>query len=107
MGSTVVRLSERRGAAPATQNRRIAAVRGLFEFAVIAGAVGSSPVPTPRRSSGLRARRGLLGHVPVRHHGRVVGWFVNSAACRRVSSSPRWRLSSPTWARTATGRWCC
>jgi len=38
-GSTVVRLSERRGAAAATQNRRIAAVRALFEFAVITGVV--------------------------------------------------------------------
>ena len=74
-GSTVVRLAERRGAAPATMNRRISAVRGLFEFAVITGVVATSPVPSPRRTSGLRARRGLLGHVPVRHPrpgGRLV-----------------------------------
>jgi integrase/recombinase XerC len=74
-GSTVVRLFERRGAAPATQNRRIAAVRGLFEFAVITGVVMTSPVPAPRRTSGLRARRGLLGHIPARHRspgGRLV-----------------------------------
>lgn len=73
--SMVVRLSEWRGAAAATQNRRIAAVRGLFEFAVITGVVKTSPVPAARRSSGLRARRGLLGHVPVRHPrsgGRLV-----------------------------------
>ena len=73
-GSTVVRLSQWRGAAPATQNRRIAAVRGLFEFAVVAGVIRKCPVPTPRRTSGLRAR-GLLGHVPVRHPrsgGRLV-----------------------------------
>ena len=75
VGSTVVRLSERRGAAPATMNRRIAAVRGLFEFAVVTGVIKTSPVPSPRRTSGLRARRGLLGHVPVRHPrpgGRLV-----------------------------------
>jgi integrase/recombinase XerC len=74
-GSTVVRLCERRGAAPATQNRRIAAVRGLFEFAVMTGVVMTSPVPAPRRTSGLRARRGLLGHIPARHPssgGRLV-----------------------------------
>jgi site-specific recombinase XerD len=74
-GSAVVRLSECRGAAPATQNRRIAAVRGLFEFAVITGVVQTSPVPAPRRTSGLRARRGLLGHVSSRHPrsgGRLV-----------------------------------
>jgi integrase/recombinase XerC len=50
-------------------------VRGLFEFAVIAGVVQTSPVPAPRRTSGLRARRGLLGHVPARHRhggGRLV-----------------------------------
>jgi len=75
VGSTVVRLFERRGAAPATQNRRVAAVRGLFEFAVITGVVQRSPVPAPRRSSGLRTRRGLLGHVQARHPrpgGRLV-----------------------------------
>ena len=56
-------------------NRRIAAVRGLFEFAVIIGMVLTSPVPSPRRTSGLRARRGLLGHIPARHRrpgGRLV-----------------------------------
>jgi integrase/recombinase XerC len=63
-GGTVVRLAERRGAAPATMNRRIAAVRGLFEYLVMAGDIAASPVPAARRSSGLRAsRRGLLGHL--------------------------------------------
>jgi integrase/recombinase XerC len=60
----VVRLDRRRGASPATMNRRIAAVRGLFEYAVMAGLRTVSPVPAARRSSGLRAvRRGMLGHV--------------------------------------------
>jgi len=63
-GKTVVRLGAGRGAAPATMNRRIAAVRGLFEFAVMTGARAENPVPAARRSSGLRpGRRGLLGHV--------------------------------------------
>lgn len=45
-------------------NRRVAAARGLFEFAVMSGEVEANPVPAPRRSSGLRARRrGLLGHI--------------------------------------------
>jgi site-specific recombinase XerD len=49
---------------PATMNRRIAAVRGLFEFAVMTGTRAGNPVPAARRSSGLRAsRRGLLGHI--------------------------------------------
>ena len=51
-------------------------MRALFEFAVLAGVRADSPVPSPRRSLGLRARRrGLLGHVPARHlrrGGRLV-----------------------------------
>jgi len=63
-GQTVVRLGTGRGAAAATMNRRIAAVRGLFEFAVMTGARAENPVPAARRSTGLRpARRGLLGHI--------------------------------------------
>jgi integrase/recombinase XerC len=75
--ATVVRLADRRGAAAATMNRRIAAVRGLFEFAVITGVRSDSPVPSPRRSSGLRAPRGLLGHLPTRH-ARTGGRFVRA-----------------------------
>jgi integrase/recombinase XerC len=74
-GATVVRLADRYGAAPATMNRRIAAVRGLFEYVVITGVRVDSPVPSPRRSSGLRAPRGLLGHLPARRprgSGRLV-----------------------------------
>jgi integrase/recombinase XerC len=60
----VVRLTDRRGAAPATMNRRIAAVRALFTYLAIIGDRASSPVPAARGSSGLRAtRRGLLGHL--------------------------------------------
>ena len=63
-GQRVVRLNGGRGAAPATMNRRVAAARGLFEYAVMIDELGSNPVPVPRRSSGLRSRRrGLLGHV--------------------------------------------
>lgn len=76
--ATVVRLADRRGAAAATMNRRIAAVRGLFEFAVIAGVRADSPVPSPRRSSGLRAPRGLLGHLPIRH-ARTGGRLVRAS----------------------------
>jgi len=45
-------------------NRRVAAVRGLFEFLVMRQGITASPVPAPRRSSGLRpVPRGLLGHL--------------------------------------------
>ncbi len=64
----VVQLAGRRGAAPATMNRRVAALRGLFEYAVITGARSSNPVPRRRHSTGLRAHpRGLLGHLGPRH----------------------------------------
>lgn len=60
----VVRIDRRRRPAPATINRRIAAVRGLFEYLVVMGARAINPVPAARRSAGLRAtRRGLLGHL--------------------------------------------
>lgn len=65
----------RRGPAPATMNRRIAAVRGLFEHLVMTGDLADNPVPVARRASGLRGqRKGLLGHVAVRSRseGRLV-----------------------------------
>ena len=75
-GLKVVPIGARRGAAPATANRRIASLRGLFEFAVLAGARADSPVPTARRATGLRSkRRGLLGHISTgkaRSGGRLV-----------------------------------
>jgi len=62
--ATVVRLTERGRPAPATMNRRVAAVRGLFEYLVMTGELSASPVPAGRRSSGLRVpARGLLGHL--------------------------------------------
>lgn len=61
--------------APATLNRRISAVRGLFEHLVTTGARADNPVPAARRASGLRGQhRGLLGHVATRSRpgGRLV-----------------------------------
>lgn len=72
----VVRIREWLGPAPATMNRRIAAVRGLFEFAVQTGLRDENPVPMARRASGLREKpRGLLGHIGrrrPRRGGRLV-----------------------------------
>jgi site-specific recombinase XerD len=56
-------------------NRRVAAVRGLFEHLVMTGERADNPVPAARRASGLRGQRnGLLGHVAVRSRagGRLV-----------------------------------
>ncbi|MBT8227053.1 MAG: tyrosine-type recombinase/integrase [Dactylosporangium sp.] len=81
----VVRLDRRRGAAPATMNRRVAAVRGLFEYAVMSGLRTESPVPTARRSSGLRAvKRGMLGHVD---SGRSTGGGQLVRTQRRLPES--------------------
>ncbi|MGH9278671.1 MAG: tyrosine-type recombinase/integrase [Acidimicrobiales bacterium] len=72
----VVRLADRRGPAPATVNRRVAAVRGLFEYAVICGVRADNPVPAGRHSSGMRAPRGgMLAHTDggrQRRGGRLV-----------------------------------
>ena len=62
-GQIVVRLGAARGAMPATMNRRIAAVRGLLEFAVMTGARAENPVPAARRLGPRPSRRGLLGHI--------------------------------------------
>lgn len=67
--ATVVPIAGAR-VAPATMNRRIAAVRGLFEHLVTTGVRAENPVPSARRSSGLRTQRGLLGHLgPGRRRG--------------------------------------
>ena len=77
--SVVVELSSRTGAAPATMNRRIAAVRGLFEYAVVAGVCAQNPVPAARRSTGVRAqRRGLLAHLGPGRSGRGAGRLVRA-----------------------------
>jgi integrase/recombinase XerC len=62
-GQRVVPLAPR-GAAPASVNRRVAAVRSFFEHLVMRGVRATNPVPVPRRSSGLRIKtRGVLGHL--------------------------------------------
>jgi integrase/recombinase XerC len=67
----VVRLTRFAGAAPSSVNRRVAAVRALFEHQVVLGARAENPVPAPRRGQGLRAKsRGVLGHLgPGRRRG--------------------------------------
>jgi integrase/recombinase XerC len=60
----MVRLTRHAGAAPSSINRRVAAVRALFEHQVVLGARAENPVPAPRRGQGLRAKsRGVLGHL--------------------------------------------
>ncbi len=72
----VVAITAGRGSAPASVNRRVAAVRAFFEHQVLAGAREDNPVPSPRRGQGLRPKaRGLLGHLGPgrpRQGGRLV-----------------------------------
>lgn len=55
-GSGRVVALQRSGPAPAMMNRRISAVRGLFEHLVITGVPAHNPVPAARRANGLRTR---------------------------------------------------
>lgn len=57
----VVRLP--REAAPATKNRRVAALRALFDYLVLAGVRSDNPVPAGRRARAGARRRGLLTHL--------------------------------------------
>lgn len=72
----VVGIRDHLSPAPATMNRRVAAVRGLFEFTVQTGLRSDNPVPVARRAGGLREkRRGMLGHLGRRRprtNGRLV-----------------------------------
>ncbi len=72
----VVAITARRGSAPASVNRRAAAIRAFFEHQVLAGARQDNPVPAPRRGQGLRPKaRGVLGHLGpgrARQGGRLV-----------------------------------
>jgi site-specific recombinase XerD len=75
----VFKISSRAGAAPATINRRVAAVRGLFEYAVMAGSCERNPVPAARRSTGARVQqRGILGHLGPGRRGRSAGRLVRA-----------------------------
>lgn len=60
-GQVVVQL--RRDVAPATKNRRVAALRAFFDYAVLARVRPGNPVPAGRRVRAGERRRGLLGHL--------------------------------------------
>jgi integrase/recombinase XerC len=76
-GGVVVAIARRSGVCASTMNQRIAAARGLFEYAVVSGARTSSPVPSARRATGLVAKpRGLLGHLSTTRRGGGGGHLV-------------------------------
>ena len=75
-GRVVVQLAERHGAAPATVNRRVAALRAVFEYALLTGVRADNPVPVARRSPAGARRRGLLGHLGTSRHRSSGGRLV-------------------------------
>jgi site-specific recombinase XerD len=84
----VMSLTAGRGSAPASVNRRAAAVRAFFEHQVLSGAREDNPVPAPRRGQGLRPKaRGVLGHLgPGR--ARQGGRLVRQQRCLPESLEP-------------------
>jgi site-specific recombinase XerD len=101
----VVPITRAAGAAPSTMNQRIAAVRGLFDYAVLSGIRTASPVPSSRRSTGLVPKpRGLLGISARAVAGEAEGTWSNSlSACPRLWSRLMCRTSWPTSTPTVTG----
>src|SRR3954452_8965450 len=67
------------GTAPATVNRRVAAVRAFFEHQVMTGVRADNPVPAPRRGQGLGpTSRGLLGPLGPGRSAAAGGWCASS-----------------------------
>lgn len=105
-GSGRVVALQRPGPAPATMNRRISAVRGLFEHLVIAGVRADNPVPATRRAKGLRTpREGCWDMCARGVPGVGVGWSASHSACPRASRVTTSSRSCGIWRRTATAQW--
>jgi integrase/recombinase XerC len=96
VGGKVVRLA-RTGPAAATMNRRVSAVRGLFEHQVMVGAMAENPVPAARRANGLRTpARGLLAMSVRDGPAGAAGWSARLTGCLRASTGTMSRPSSRT-----------
>ena len=74
----------RRGPAPATMNRRIAAVRGLFEYMVMIGERADNPVPAARRASGLVVNATVFWVMSRSVNASAVALSASRSGCRRV-----------------------
>jgi integrase/recombinase XerC len=86
VSGVVVPISAGPVASASTMNQRIAALRGLFEYAVIAGVRASSPVPSARRATGLSSKpRGVLGHLATGRRRSAGGHLVKQP--RRLPES--------------------
>ena len=110
----VVPISRRRGSAPASVNRRAAAVRALFEYSVMAGAREDNPVPTPHRGARLATQSPRCSGTS-RAGASPPGWAPGPPAAS-VTRVPRlggrssllgrsWHLSGPSHRAVDGFRW--
>ncbi|ETZ40441.1 phage integrase, N-terminal SAM-like domain protein [Mycobacterium avium MAV_120809_2495] len=92
--------------AASTVNRRVAAVRALFEYLVMTGVCTDNPVPSPRRDRAAPVAAGCSVIWVPGVHAVAVGWCVSRSVfrnrCPPTMSTRSWRH----WQRTGTGRWC-
>ena len=93
--SASVNAERSRSAAASTVNRRVAAVRALFEYLVMTGRRGDNPVPSPRRGQGLRRSEGACWATWVRVVlAAAAGWCASHdcfrSRCRPMTSRRSW-----------------
>lgn len=89
----MVRLTRHAGAAPSSINRRVAAVRALFEHQVVLGARAENPVPAPRRVRACGPSRGGCWAISA-----LAGLGVAGGSCERRSGCRR-RWTPRRWPR--------
>jgi hypothetical protein len=93
---TVVAMVRHSGAAPASVNRRVAAVRALFEYLVMCGDRSDNPVPAPRRGQGCGSSPAVCWGIWVRDgRGPVGGWSAVRAGCPSPWTATRSARSWP------------
>ena len=106
-GGTVIELASRSGAAPASMNRRVAAVRAFFGHQVIVGARTDNPCLRRAAAQGCGRRRADLsatwdpGDLVV-----AAVWSARFAGSPSPSTRPTSRPSSPISPHIGTGRSC-
>jgi integrase/recombinase XerC len=94
-GEKVVRMRQT-AAAPATLNRRISAVLGLFEYLVTTGSRTNNPVPAARRASGLSGQHRVFSATWPPGRGPAVAWSASYSGFLRVCPPRTSPPSSPT-----------
>ena len=104
-GQAVVRLGATRGAMPATMNRRIAAVRGLFEFAVMTGARAENRCRPRGGPPGCGLAAAACWGISARHGRAAAGaWCASRGGCPSRWNRRMWRRSWRTCGPSGTGR---